>query len=193
MIALILACTSGGSCSSAKVAGLIFYATFAYYWISQVVANVVLCTLAGGIFGGWYYYGPRNAMGGLPKRATLKAFIRSTTLSLGSIAFGSLIVTILELLRLIMQVVQQQQAAEGDMISSILACCAACCLSCIAGLVEWFNKYAYIEISLYGKSYIPAAKDTWRLMKDRGIDALINDSLVGTGELGVNPRESVRG
>jgi hypothetical protein len=48
-------------------------------------------------------------------------------------------------------------------------------------LVEWFNKYAYIEIALYGKSYLPAAKDTWNLMKDRGIDALINDSLVGTG------------
>lgn len=39
-----------------------------------------------------------------------------------------------------------------------------------------------IEIALYGKPYIAAAKDTWRLMKDRGIDALINDSLVGTGE-----------
>ena len=118
---------------------------------------------------------------GLPKRATLKAFIRSTTLSLGSIAFGSLIVTILELIRLILQVVQQQEAAQGDMVGQIIACCAVCCISCITSLVEWFNKYAYIEISLYGKAYIPAAKDTWRLMKDRGIDALINDSLVGTG------------
>ncbi len=26
---------------------------------------------------------------------------------------------------------------------------------------------------------IPAAKDTWALMKDRGIDALINDNLTG--------------
>ena len=37
-----------------------------------------------------------------------------------------------------------------------------------------------IEISLYGKAYIPAAKDTWHLLKDRGIDALVNDSLIGT-------------
>ena len=34
-------------------------------------------------------------------------------------------------------------------------------------------------LALYGKAYIPAAKDTWRLFKDRGIDALVNDSLVG--------------
>ncbi|WWC70439.1 protein PNS1 [Kwoniella pini CBS 10737] len=172
-------CT-GTSCSSGKVAGLIFYSTFAYLWMSQVVANVILCTLAGGIFGGWYYYGPRVPTGGLPKRATLSAFIRASTLSLGSIAFGSLIVTLLELIRLILQAVQQYEAGEGDMIGSIIACCAACCVGCIESMIAWFNKYAYIEISLYGKSYIPAAKDTWRLLKDRGIDALVNDSLVGT-------------
>lgn len=45
-------------------------------------------------------------------------------------------------------------------------------------LVEWFNRYAYINIALYGNAYIKAAKETWRLMADRGIDALVNDSLV---------------
>lgn len=49
------ACSSaGGSCSSSKVAGLIFFETFAYLWMSQVVANVALATLAGGAYGGWY-------------------------------------------------------------------------------------------------------------------------------------------
>ncbi|RSH81537.1 Protein pns1 [Saitozyma podzolica] len=149
-----VACTaSGSSCSSAKVGGLLAYSTFSFYWTR------------------WYYYGPRAANSGLPKRASLKSFIRSTTLSLGSIAFGSLIVTILELLRLILQSVQQYEAGQGD--SGVL-----CGLH--RGMIRWFNKYAYIEISLYGKSYIPAAKDTWGLMRDRGIDALINDSLVGT-------------
>lgn len=34
------------------MAGLVFYVTFSFYWTTQVVANIVLCTLAGGIFGG---------------------------------------------------------------------------------------------------------------------------------------------
>lgn len=46
-----IACVEGG-CSSGKVTGLIVYATFAFIWISQVVGNVILTTLAGGIFGG---------------------------------------------------------------------------------------------------------------------------------------------
>jgi len=63
-------------------------------------------------------------------------------------------------------------------ITALLACCAECFVGCIESMVEYFNRYAYIEIALYGKPYITAARDTWRLFKDRGIDALVNDSLV---------------
>lgn len=34
------------------------------------------------------------------------------------------------------------------------------------------------RIALYGKPYVKAAKDTWRLFKDRGITLLVNDSLI---------------
>jgi len=115
----------------------------------------------------------------MPAHPTLSAFGRASTRSLGSIAFGSLIVTVLELTRLILNAARQNANAEGHPVEACLACCAECFIGCIESLVEYFNRYAYIEIALYGKPYIAAAKDTWRLFKDRGIDALVNDSLVG--------------
>jgi len=166
------------SCSSGKVAGLIFFEAFSFLWTSQVVGNVTLATLAGGPYGSWYYFGPRG-LGEMPKHPTISAFGRASTLSLGSIAFGSLIVTILDLLRLILNAAQNNANADGHPVEACLACCAACFVGILQNLVEYFNRYAYIEIALYGKPYIPAAKDTWRLFKDRGIDALVNDSLVG--------------
>ncbi|TFK44695.1 plasma-membrane choline transporter-domain-containing protein [Crucibulum laeve] len=169
-------CASSG-CSSGKVAGLIFFETFSFLWTSQVIGNVALATLAGGPYGSWYYFGPRD-MGEMPKHPTLTAFGRASTLSLGSIAFGSLIVTLLELLKMLLQAAQQNASQDGNPVEACLACCAACCIGFIQNLVEYFNRYAYIEIALYGKPYIEAAKDTWRLFKDRGIDALVNDSLV---------------
>ncbi|KAF9452389.1 integral to plasma membrane protein [Macrolepiota fuliginosa MF-IS2] len=172
-------CNTGTSCSSGKVAGLIFFETFAFLWASQVIGNVALATLAGGPYGCWYYFGPKGSHGGeMPKNPTISAFGRASTLSLGSIAFGSLIVTLLDLLRLILEAVRNAASQDGSPVEACLACCAACFVGCIQNLVEYFNRYAYIEIALYGKSYIPAAKDTWRLFKDRGIDALVNDSLV---------------
>jgi hypothetical protein len=170
-------CTNDSSCSSAKVAGLIFYETFSFLWTSQVIGNVALSTLAGGPYGSWYYFGPSD-LGNMPKHPTISAFVRASTLSLGSIAFGSLIVTLLDLLRLVLNAIQQGAADDGQPALVCLAVCASCFVGFIENLVEYFNKYAYIEIALYGKAYIPAAKDTWRLFKDRGIDALVNDSLV---------------
>lgn len=50
----------------------------------------------------------------MPKKAALMGFVRAITSSLGSIALGSLVVTILELLRTIMQVVAQNERNQGD-------------------------------------------------------------------------------
>jgi len=115
----------------------------------------------------------------MPKHPTLSAFGRASTLSLGSIAFGSLIVTLLELLKMVLHAAQNSANADGHPVEACLACCAACFVGIIESLVEYFNRYAYIEIALYGKPYITAAKDTWRLLADRGVSAIVNDSLVG--------------
>jgi hypothetical protein len=170
-------CDASG-CSSGKVAGLIFFETFSFIWTSQVIGNVSLATLAGGPYGSWYYFGPRE-LGEMPKHPTISAFGRASTLSLGSIAFGSLIVTILEMIRLVLNAAQNNANANGHPVEALLACCAACFVGILENMVEYFNRYAYIQIALYGKAYIPAAKDTWRMFRDRGIDALVNDSLVG--------------
>jgi len=61
---------------------------------------------------------------------------------------------------------------------AILVCFAMCCLGCIEGLMEYFNEYAYAQVAIYGKSFMEAAKSTWKLIKDRPIQAVINDSLI---------------
>ncbi|KAI0332325.1 DUF580-domain-containing protein [Cubamyces sp. BRFM 1775] len=171
-------CELGVSCSKGKVIGFLIYETFSFLWTSQVIGNVALATLAGGPFGSWYYFGPRE-QGMMPAHPTLSSFVRASTLSLGSVAFGSLIVTLLELVKMLLNIARNNANADGHPVEACLALCAECFIGCIESAVEYFNRYAYIEIALYGKPYISAAKDTWRLFKDRGIDALVNDSLVG--------------
>ncbi|EIW81912.1 DUF580-domain-containing protein [Coniophora puteana RWD-64-598 SS2] len=170
-------CKSSNSCSDGKVAGVIAFEAVSFIWNSQVVGNVALATMAGGPFGCWYYFGPSN-MGGMPSFPTLSAFGRASTFSLGSIAMGSLIVTILEVIRLLLNALRNSAQEDGNPCLWCLACCAECFVSWFESMVEYFNRYAYIQIALYGKPYVRAAKDTWRMFKDRGIDALVNDSLV---------------
>ena len=49
-----------------------------------------------------------------PRHPALSAFARASTISLGSIAFGSLIVTILELIRLLLNVARNNASQQGS-------------------------------------------------------------------------------
>ena len=169
------ACSGSGSCSSAKVIGLLVFITFAGYWISEWIKNTIHTTVAG-VYGSWYFCAGKP--GGMPRGATFGAFKRATTYSFGSISFGSLIVAIINMLRQACSIAQHQSARDGNIVGSIMFCC----LGCLIGLLDWavtfINRYAFSHIALYGKPYLAAAKDTWKMMKDRGFDVLINDCLI---------------
>lgn len=169
------ACANGG-CSSAKVIGLVVYVTFAMYWFSEWIKNTVHTTIAG-VYGSWYFFS--GSPQGMPRGATRGAFRRATTYSFGSISFGSLILAFIQMLRQACSVARQYESGQGNIVGSI----AFCVLGCIIGILDWlvtlFNRYAFCHIALYGKAYIPAAKDTWAMMRDRGVDALVQDCLMG--------------
>ncbi|OAL47885.1 DUF580-domain-containing protein [Pyrenochaeta sp. DS3sAY3a] len=167
-------CNNGaGGCSNGKVIGLLVFVTFAMYWISEWLKNTIHTTISG-VYGSWYFC--PNAM---PKGATRGAFKRSITYSFGSISLGSLVVAIIQFLRQICSIAQQNAASDGNIVGSILFCILGCFISILNWAVQFLNRYAFSYIALYGKSYIAAAKDTWKLIKDRGIDALVNECLIG--------------
>ncbi|KAK2759343.1 putative choline transporter, neither null mutation nor overexpression affects choline transport [Arachnomyces sp. PD_36] len=170
------ACLNGG-CSTAKVIGLIVFVTFAGYWVTEWLKNTIHTTIAG-VYGSWYFFSGSAA--GIPRGSTRSAFRRSVTYSFGSISFGSLAIAIINTLRQIFSVARSQSGGGGvlGIAGSIMWCMAGCVLAVLDWLITFFNRYAFCHIALYGKAYIPAAKDTWAMMKDRGIDALINDCLI---------------
>jgi hypothetical protein len=150
------ACSTGvGGCSTAKVIGLIAFVTFASYWITEVLKNVIHVTISG-IYGSWYFCSQKP--GGFPKGATRGAFRRSVTYSFGSISFGSLLVAIIQFLRQACSVAQKNEAAAGNTVSAILFCVLGCLLSVLDWAVQFINEYAFSYIALYGKAFLPAAK-----------------------------------
>lgn len=167
----------GGSCTKGKLIGLLVFVFFAGYYISEVLKNIIHVTIAG-IYGTWYYLAGSDQ--GEPKHPALGAFKRAMTYCFGSICEGSLIVSLLQLLRQFIRILRSNALGDNDM-------CAACgylILDWIMGFVEmmvrYFNHYAYIYIALYGKKYTKAAKETFQLLRFKGMDALVNDCFIGT-------------
>ncbi|KAJ1976320.1 putative choline transporter, neither null mutation nor overexpression affects choline transport, partial [Dimargaris verticillata] len=163
------------SCSNGPLIGVIVYLCFVWFWVTQVIYNVLHTTVAG-VFATFYFF-EGSPMGYPTTTPTASALKRATTNSFGSVCFGSLLVAIFQTIRGILQTLMNSNS--DDAVGAFIACCIGCILAQIQALLEFFNKYAYIQVAIYGKPFIPAAKDTWRLLTTRGIDLLINDDLVG--------------
>lgn len=168
---------SGGSCSQLKLIGVLVFVFFAGYFITEVIKNVIHATISG-VYGTWYYLSGSDQ--GEPKHPALGAFKRAMTYSFGSICEGSLIVSILQLIRALVRILRSN--ALGD--NELCAACGYLILDWILGFIEWlvqyFNHYAYIYIALYGKKYTKAAREVVQLLRFKGMDALINDCFINT-------------
>ena len=98
---------------------------------------------------------------------------RALTTSFGSICFGSLLVAIIQTLK---QLARNAREQGGSM--ALLACIAECILGCLESLLQYFNKWAFIYVGLYGFSYLESGKKVIELFKARGWDTIIADELI---------------
>lgn len=154
-------CTNSGGAA-------IFFLLICYFWTQQVMKNTIHVTVAGTV--GTWWVAPNEASTCCSK-AVNDSFCRATTYSFGSICYGSLIVAILETIKTIVRSARNEE-------DGILLCLVDCILGCIEQLVEYFNKWAYIYVGLYGYSYCEAGKNVINLFRARGWDAIIADDLV---------------
>lgn len=148
----------GSSPSGLEYFGLLV----SFYWTQQVFMNVSHVTTAGAIASWWFIGDTVGVVTGSLKRAL--------TTSFGSICFGSLLVAILKALR--------QMAREARKRGGYGACIAQCILGCIERLIEWFNKWAFVYVGIYGYGFKKAGASVFQLFKSRGWTALINDDLI---------------
>ncbi|KAI1297784.1 putative choline transporter, neither null mutation nor overexpression affects choline transport [Mortierella claussenii] len=155
-----------------KLKVLIVFCFFSFYWTSQVFANIVHTTVCG-VYATYYFM--KGSAQGMTKSPTIESLKRSCTTSIGSICFGSLIIAIIQTLRAIANMAR----GDSDGIMAFVACLIDCLLACIQGIAEYINKYAFAQVAIYGKPYLQAAKDTWTILQDRGVEQIINDNLIG--------------
>jgi len=153
--------------------GFLFLLFVSLFFTQQVLQACVHVTVAGTV--GTWWVAPEES--GFCSRGICNSFIRTVTTSFGSICFGSLLVAIIQALRAL------ANSARNNGDAGFLACIAECILGCLASMLEYFNKWAYIYVGIYGYSYIESGKAVMQLFADRGWDAVIADDLVGNAIL----------
>jgi len=147
--------------SDAEVFGY-FGLLFSLYWGLQIFKYVVHCTVSGAISSWWARPYEPNAVS--------SAFIASITTSFGSVCFGSLFVAILETLKEMLKLTKKHENA--------LTCCLSCIVNCLESSFEYFNRWAFCYVAIYGESFCSSGKKVMELFRSRGYTAIINDNLI---------------
>lgn len=162
------------------------------FWTSQVISNIFHTTIAG-VVGTWWF-DPAEARSASSRGsggfcgfcgcnpAIVNSWIRSGCHSLGSIAFGSLLVGILKVLQLVVRCGRsqrdQQRRMRGLQGTDFVFCLLQFVVDHLERLVEYINVWAYVYVGLYGYDYWTAGKQVAGLFKARGWDVIITDNLV---------------
>jgi hypothetical protein len=130
------------SCEKPTIYLILLFLVFSFYWTSQVIKTIVHVTDAG-VFATYYFLeGTPQGTGSTPTLSSLK---RSCTTSFGSICFGSLVIALISTVRFILRSV----ARSDDGACGFFAACVECLLAWIESLVEYFNRYAYVQGNIW--------------------------------------------
>jgi len=141
-----------------------------FLWANQVIKNVLNVTVSG-VVASCYFRGAHN-----PDRQALHHSLkRACTSSLGSICLGSLLVAFIQWSQAIVFFTSKRARCHR-----VLQRCMLCCLGCLDRLATFINSYAYAHIAIYGKPFMQAAKDSFKLMQQSGMHMVAQSDLVAT-------------
>ncbi|KAM9980761.1 hypothetical protein ACTFIY_003087 [Dictyostelium cf. discoideum] len=150
------------------------YMVFTLYWVFHVIKNTLHTTVSG-LLATWYFCSGPNGVG-MPHNPTLGSARRALTTSFGSICFGSLIISLIETLRYL----SQMMINNRNVVVKIIGYIFNCILSMLSSIVQFFNTYAFTHVAIYGKSFCDSAKSTFTMFENRLGSTIINDNFVGT-------------
>lgn len=130
--------------------GFLFLLFVAFFFTQQVVQGCIHVMVAGTVATWWV--APEES--GCCGKGICNSVIRTLTTSFGSICFGSLLVAIVQALRALANSAQ----SNGD--GGIFVCIAECILACLASILEYFNKWAFIYVGKHCKKIVVCQNDS---------------------------------
>uniref|UniRef100_A0A7N6C3F5 Choline transporter-like protein n=1 Tax=Anabas testudineus TaxID=64144 RepID=A0A7N6C3F5_ANATE len=151
-----------------------FYNVFLFFWCANFVTALGQMTLAGAFAS--YYWAPVKP-NDMPAFPVFSALGRSLRYHTGTLAFGSLILAIIQIIRVLLEYLDHKLNAAQNKFAKFLLCCLKCCFWCLEKFIKFINRNAYIMVAIYGKNFCTSAKDAFFLLMRNMIRVAVLDKV----------------
>ena len=101
-----------------------------------------------GVFDRWYYQRDEE-------RPLAGAIAAGLGPALGSCARGGLIITLDRPLEQVAKQAQRESQRGGNMVMCVIFCWISSCIDCIGDMIEYFNKWVFVQVALRGVRFFP--------------------------------------
>ncbi|KAM9784405.1 choline transporter-like protein 2 isoform X1 [Syngnathus typhle] len=154
--------------------GLQFYNVFLFFWCANFVTALGQMTLAGA-FASYYWAFVKPA--DIPSFPIFSSLGRSLRYHTGTLAFGSLILSIIQIIRVLLEYLDHKLKGAHNKFTRFLLCCMKCCFWCLEKCIKFLNRNAYIMVAIYGKNFCTAARDAFFLLMRNIIRVAVLDKV----------------
>ncbi|XP_055716939.1 choline transporter-like 2 isoform X2 [Phlebotomus papatasi] len=89
---------------------------------------------------------------------------RTIRYHLGTLAFGSLIITICRIIRCILEYIDHKLKKFDNEVTRGILCCCKCFFWCLEKFLKFLNRNAYIMCAIHGKNFCSSARDAFNLL-----------------------------
>uniref|UniRef100_A0A4W6BQK4 Choline transporter-like protein n=1 Tax=Lates calcarifer TaxID=8187 RepID=A0A4W6BQK4_LATCA len=134
---------------------------FVFLWLVNFTIALGQCTLAGAFAS---YYWALKKPNDIPACPLYSSFSRAIRYHTGSLAFGSLIVAVVQMVRIVLEYLDHKLKGSQNACARYLICCLKCCFWCLEHFIKFINRNAYIMIAIYGKNFCTSSKDAFFLL-----------------------------
>lgn len=112
----------------------------------------------------WYFTPYLHEHKDAPYCSLFRGYYIGAGYHIGSIAFGSLVVTALEVPRIMLGALAQASELERNTAIGIIAKCFFCCITCYERCIEFLNKSAYMDIAINSTTFCTAARNALEVL-----------------------------
>ncbi|XP_023665535.1 choline transporter-like protein 4 isoform X3 [Paramormyrops kingsleyae] len=150
------------------------YNVLGLLWCVNFVIALGQCSLAGA-FASYYWAFSKPA--DIPAFPLCQAFFRTLQYHVGSLAFGALILTLVQFIRVVLEYIDHKFREVQNPCARFIMCCLKCCFWCLEKFIKFLNRNAYIMIAIYGKNFCVSAKNAFKLLMRNIVRVVVLDKV----------------
>ncbi|XP_056149859.1 choline transporter-like protein 5-A [Lampris incognitus] len=132
-----------------------------FLWLVNFSLALEQCALAGAFAS---YYWAKRKPEDIPPCPLLSSVGRAIRYHTGSLAFGALILSVVQLTRIVLEYLDQKLRGANNIVSRFILCCLKCCFWCLERFIRYMNRNAYIMVAIYGKNFCVSAREAFCLL-----------------------------